>query len=382
MTTHLQLAAESTARRVIQECLPEAKVLMWRRRAAEQPEESDLRLAFENKARMIEEFGDPDAEGDLEMPAEVLAVTDDADDDAATHYRWVDSEAERIRVREDARALVDAERRPLADPFDAGTLAEILARPADPPARIEELMPWEASLLLIGQRKVGKTTMLGNMARSLLLGEPFLGRFGVTPLAGEIALLNYEVSAAQVARWASDVGVPPNRFFTVNLRGRRNPLSDPVDRERLAGMLRARGVEAVMVDPFGRAYTGASQNDAGEVQQFLVSLDLFVRGEVGARDLVLTAHAGWNGEHTRDSSALEDWADSLLTVTLDEKEDGDGARYLRAIGRDEDRLAFDTRTRRLTLAGAGSGSWPVSAESATTWCPSSSTSSTRAPVSE
>ena len=77
---------------------------------------------------------------------------------------------------------------------------------------------------------------------------------------------------------------------------------------------------------------------------------------------MLTAHAGWNGERTRGSTALEDWADSIVTLTRDHGEDGQGARdrYLRAIGRDvdidEDRLSYDPDTRTLSLAGAGSRS--------------------------
>jgi hypothetical protein len=243
-------------------------------------------------------------------------------------------------------------------PFDAGTLSEILARPADPPARIDGLLPWDAAMLLTAQRKTGKTTLVANMSRSLLTGEPFLGRFGVRPLDGDIAFLNYEVSGQQLARWAADVGVPGDRFYMVNLRGRRNPLSDPEDRATLAATLRARGVEMIICDPFGRAFTGASQNDAGEVQQFLIGLDQFARGEVGARDVILTAHAGWNGERTRGSTALEDWADSIITLTRDDSDTGDGARFLRAIGRDvdveEDRLSYDPAARTLTLAGTGS----------------------------
>ncbi len=33
--------------------------------------------------------------------------------------------------------------------------------------------------------------------------------------------------------------------------------------------------------------------------------------------MILTAHAGWVGERTRGSSALEDWPDSIVTMTVD-----------------------------------------------------------------
>lgn len=265
-------------------------------------------------------------------------------------------EAGRIRVREEARRRVAAERREAAEPFDHGTLAEILARPPEPPMRIDQLMPWESAALAVAMRKTGKTTLTANLSRCLLTGEDFLDAYGVRPLDGDLAMLNFEVSGAQLARWFHDAQVPAERCHIVNLRGRRNPLANEEDRGQLAELLRSRGVEALIVDPFGRAYTGSSQNDAGEVGAWLSDLDRFTRGEVGARDLLLTAHAGWNGERTRGSTALEDWADVIWTMTRDDGDDP--KRYFRAEGRDvdvpEDQLHFDPASRRLALTGHGS----------------------------
>ena len=234
----------------------------------------------------------------------------------------------------------------------------MLARPQPPPARADGLIPWEASTLIPAQRKTGKTTLLLNLSRSFLTGEPFLGTFEVQPVDGLVALFNYEVSGDTITHWAHEAGLDQDRFFLVNLRGRRNPLADLEDRGRLAQLLRQRGTETLLVDPFGRAYTGQSQNDSGEVGGWLVELDRFTRNDVGARDLILTTHAGWNHERTRGSSALEDWADSIITMIKDDSEDGNGERYLRAIGRDvdveEDQLIYDATTRTLTLAGLGS----------------------------
>jgi hypothetical protein len=289
-----------------------------------------------------------------DYPAEDPYQDQPEPDPAAAFAEDVEKEARRIRIRGAAREIVDAGKRPPAEPFDAGTLAEILARPPEPAARIEGLIPWEAGTELVAQRKTGKTTLLLNLARSLFRGEEFLGKFGVRPIDGEIAFLNFEASGAQLARWAADVGISPDQFYIVNLRGRRNPFSNTEDRQRLATTLKARGTEAILCDPFGRAYTGQSQNDPGEVGAWLIGLDEFARAEVGARDVVLSAHAGWNGERARGASALEDWADSIITMTKDDSEDGTGERYLRAIGRDvdleEDRLDYDPRTRTLTLA--------------------------------
>jgi hypothetical protein len=184
------------------------------------------------------------------------------------------------RVRRRAREILDVERRGPLPPFDAGTLRDMLARPQPPPARVDGLIPWEASTLIPAQRKTGKTTLLLNLARSFLTGEPFLGTFEVQPADGLVALLNYEVSGDTITHWTDEAGLNPDRFFIVNLRGRRNPLADPEDRSRLAELLRQRGTESLLVDPFGRAYTGQSQNDPGEVGGWLIGLDSFTRNEV------------------------------------------------------------------------------------------------------
>lgn len=247
---------------------------------------------------------------------------------------------------------------PPAPPFDAGTLAEILARPDEPPMRVQGLIPWEASTLIVAARKTGKTTTMLNYARCLLTGEDFLDEFPTIPLeeTQRVGFLNYEVSPKQVGRWAAELGIDPDRLYIVNLRGRRNPLSRDDDRTELAEHLRAMQVGALMVDPFGRAFTGESQNDNAEVQRFLVDLDTFARNDVGAKDLVLAAHAGWDGERSRGASALEDWPDTIINLSGD-GEGEDRRRFMRAMGRDvevdEDELVMDPLTRVLSRAGNG-----------------------------
>lgn len=281
----------------------------------------------------------------------------------ALRHPMIDSAAAKVEVkkvlaRDAARRAVSWAQQPPAEAFDIATLREVMARPAEPLARIEGLLPWSSSQLVVAQRKAGKTTLLLNQARALLTGEPFLGRFDVRPIDGAIGFLNFEVTAAMLARWAAVIGVDEDRLVLANMRGRRNPFRDPEDAERLAKDLRRREVETLIVDPFGRAYGGESQNDAGEVGNWLVELDRFARIGVGAIDLVLTCHAGWNGERTRGSSALEDWADTIVNVSRDE-DDPHKTRYLRAIGRgvdvDESALIFDQPTMRLSLDGFSGG---------------------------
>ncbi|QRI74708.1 MULTISPECIES: AAA family ATPase [Rhodococcus] len=298
-----------------------------------------------------EERAEAQAEADQRTAEEEAEAKAKAADDY--FQRLVKAETQKLRARRDAQEILRREQEGEAPPFDDGLLEEVLARPPEPPYRIEGLIPSDAGTVIVAQRKAGKTTLMLNLARCLLTGEEFLGRFPVVPLTGRLGFLNYEVSAAQLARWADDAGVDRRRLYLANLRGRRNPLGHKQDRAELAGRMKAHGVEAVIVDPFGRAYTGTNQNDAGEVGAWLTDLDSFVRTEVGARDLFLTVHAGWNGERTRGSSAIEDWGDALVFLTKDDMD----RRYLKAEGRDveldEDALDYDPAARRLMLSGAG-----------------------------
>lgn len=291
---------------------------------------------------------DPEPVDALDLPPTVA--------DELAGDRLLDEEVARILRLERARQIV-AEIRERAHPKpapDCGLVSDILARPEAETWRIERLLPTGARMLFTAQRKTGKTTATGNIARSLITGHPFLGHFHTTPIAGRVGVLNYEVTGAQFARWMDDIGVPGDRMYVENLRGCINPLTTEDGRNALVERLRAHEVEVLIVDPFGRAYHGKDQNDAAQVTPWLVTLDQIAE-MCGATELILTAHAGWNGERTRGSSALEDWPDVIVTLTKDPETT---ERYIRADGRDvdldEDRIEYHELTRTYTLTGEGS----------------------------
>jgi hypothetical protein len=71
-----------------------------------------------------------------------------------------------------------------------------------------------------------------------------------------------------------------------------------------------------------------NQNDVGEVAKWLGILDE-VADSAGVKEIILSAHTGWNGERTRGSSGLHDWPDVIVTMKIE-----DGDRFLSAEGRD------------------------------------------------
>lgn len=278
----------------------------------------------------------PDTEPDLRY----------ANDVALAHYD--------LKVRDAARRMLAEEnsppRTPLAD--DSGTLADMLRLP-QMQWRIDRLLPDQGRMIVVAARKTGKTTLLGNITRSLLTGQPLLGRLDVRKTSGTVTVLNYEVSGRQLADWFDDLLVPHDTCHLVNLRGRRNPLADDTGRAELVELLTRIGTEVLVVDPFGRAYTGDDQNSAGSVAAWLGTLDQ-IATEAGCSEIVMAVHAGWGDTgRARGSSALEDWPDTIIAMSSDD----DGTRYLSAEGRDvdidEDALTYDHATRSLALTGTG-----------------------------
>ena len=238
-------------------------------------------------------------------------------------------------------------------PFNSGLLSEFQARPQQPLFRVHGLVIADSGTLVVAQRKTGKTTLMLNLAHSLDTGKPFLGAFNTIPVEGRIGFLNYELPDQQFTQWATDIGIDPDRLYIQGLLGRPNPLRTERDRERLASEMRELSVESVFIDPIASAYTGASHNDPGEFRAWLDELLIWTQTDVGARDLIISAHAGWQGEHARGASSQEDWGRSIITMTKDEE----GQRFLRALGSDvevdEDRLDYDKQTRLLRMSGAG-----------------------------
>lgn len=163
----------------------------------------------------------------------------------------VSAELHKLRVREEAKRRFAIEKAGDAPPFDALLLTDTPLFSPEESFRIQGLGPAESSWIVNAQHKTGKTTFILNVTHSLITSEPFLGKFRVHPVDGRVAILNYEVSGPQLGHWARQAGVPDDRLFLVNLRGRRNPFAYPDDLERLAEVLKAQEVESLIVDPFG-----------------------------------------------------------------------------------------------------------------------------------
>jgi hypothetical protein len=263
------------------------------------------------------------------------------------------------RLRREARRIVDAEERPplVIPPFD--TLRTRLARPVSTVLwRVAGWLPVKGRALLAAQWKAGKTTCRDNFLRSLVDGDPFLGRAEVTPITGTAVVLDCEMSGHTLDHWLRDQRIAnDDRIIPISLRGQVssfNPL-DPAVRAQWVERLRRVGAEHLILDclrPVLDALGLDEQHDAG---RFLVAFDALLT-EAAIPEALVVHHMGHGAERSRGDSRLRDWPDVEWRL-MRRDEDAASPRFITAYGRDVDvhecRLVYDRETRRLTL-GDGS----------------------------
>jgi hypothetical protein len=267
----------------------------------------------------------------------------------------------RERDRREAFRQLDAEERgPVPVPVGR-TLDHWLVEPDDEQAwRIEGWLTQGARALLVAQFKAGKTTAVLNLIRSLVDGDPWLGRHGVTKIDGAVALFDFEMSEPQLKRWLRDQQIEHSELVKVYAqRGKAAAFNilDPKIRSQWAEELRAAGTTFLVVDCLKPILDALGLDEHREVGRLLSALDALLV-EAAIPGCVLVQHMGHRGEHARGDSTLMGWPDAIWTLLRKPADDPAAPRFIKAYGRDVDlpeaQLAFDDSTRRFTIA-EGSG---------------------------
>lgn len=231
-------------------------------------------------------------------------------------------------------------------------LAELLAEPdVDTAYLIEGVAPAGGRALLAAQAKTGKTTLVGNLVRSLVDGEPFLCGYAVNRRAKRVVVIDTELSENMVRRWFRDQGiVNTDRVDVVALRGRVGSFNilNPDRRQQWAELFG--GADYLILDCLRPALDALGLDEHRDAGKFLVAFDALL-AEAGITDALLVHHMGHAGERARGDSRLQDWPDVLWRL-LRANDDPDSDRFFTAFGRDVDvpegRLDFESQNRRLT----------------------------------
>jgi hypothetical protein len=282
-----------------------------------------------------------------ELRAEIAEAAANPDSDTERAEKVADR-AEVFRVDREARALLAAEGWTV--PPDDGSWAEQRDAPDDPlPWLIPGLVFEGANVNVNAQAKSGKTSLVLNVAHSLLSGDALFGHFEVEalPEGRSVGWWNAELDRRQAVAWLRDLDMPrAEAFHPIHLRGSVPlPLDVVAVEEWAVAWLSERKVSVWILDPFSALFPG-DENSNSEVGAWLAALDRIKR-RAGVETAFLVHHASESpaddaepssGRLTkgRGASRLVGWADVIWSYTgrFDEP------RYLSAVGRDVDLAPF------------------------------------------
>jgi AAA domain len=316
----------------------------------------------------------------VEERAEVLAKILDGARPAPERRFEVEVEVQllRMKARQEAQRRLDAEEAEDRPPPEVTDLAALLAEPEDEVEdRVAGLWPKDGNVVLAAQRKAGKTTLVGNLVRSLVDGDGFLEPpgpfsnpdrrgFDVVQLADDerVLVADLELSRRTLRKWLRDQKVGNvDRVLAESFRGRLDlfDVLDEARRQMWADYLAENRVRVLVVDPLAPllAFYGHEENDNTGVARVLAGLDQ-LKAAAGVEELLVVHHMGHGPERSRGASRLRDWPDAEWRLVRESAGQGeepppDAARFLVAEGRDvmvpETRLDYDRDTRRLWVAG-------------------------------
>lgn len=291
-----------------------------------------------------------------DFPAGGVVFTDFAplaSDTAIEDYAaQVAREALRMQIREDARILLEERKAGDIELPCPVSLLDLLAEPDEEQRWIVDgLLSAGGKFLLAAQRKAGKTTMVGNLVRSLVDGTPYLGRFATEPV-GRVMVLDIEMNRSDLRRWYRDLGPRnPEGVTLLPMRGKASTFNILVPKVRARWVEIIRGFDVVILDclrPFLDALGLDENHDAG---RFLEAFDALMT-EAGVPSYGIVHHMGHGGERSRGDSRIIDWPDAVWNLRTDDPDDPTSARYFMAYGRDvgvpEAMVSFEVSTRSLT----------------------------------
>lgn len=264
-----------------------------------------------------------------------------------------------LEVDFEARARVQRRRYEESfEPLELLSLTDALQLPKpDVTWTIEGLHAVGGNTTITAGFKVGKTTLMRNLVKSLVDGEPFLGQHPIRKLDGRVAYFNFEVMGWEFNERIGELGIKAtDKLVLVHSRERKSRFDLMVDVvfEDAASMLKAGEVEIVILDPFSGAYYG-DENSNSEQNLFLRRLDEF-KLAAGITDLFMPVHTGRmveeGNERARGAAKLDDWADNrwIYTKDADTQE-----RFLKGTVRrlgdlEEQGLQFDSSTGSLSYS--------------------------------
>jgi hypothetical protein len=272
--------------------------------------------------------------------------------------------AQTLRVREEIAYLKALEEATLTDLPNTSIADQLKEEYIEPVYRIDGLHIVGNFTTITATYKTGKSTLMLNLMRSLVDGDPFLGQ-RVLPVDRNVAYWNLEIEQNQFLQWASDTGLKgKGRVKPLHLRGTPFPLYHPEFEKRIVAWLQDNEIDALIIDPgyllllgWPPVGNGGIENNNDLIAVVANKLQEIKRAG-GVTDLFIPLHTGHQASggdnmHARGGSVWGGYPDHLWTMWKKRLVEGeDEIRHFRATGRSPDfdtiLLAFDKHTRLYT----------------------------------
>jgi hypothetical protein len=176
---------------------------------------------------------------------------------------------------------------------------------------VDDVWPTEGRVVMYAAAKSGKTTLTGNVVRTLVDGDPLFDRYKVSPLAEDEAvyILDTELTRRLVRRRLRDQRIMNSDQVKVDTyRGRAGELDvrDEQVRSKLVTHLREQKVRTLVLDPIGSvlAALDIDERDNKGVRRYLGALDTLAV-EADVRELLVVHHLWECGPFARRVADLE-----------------------------------------------------------------------------
>ncbi|ALI26937.1 DNA primase/helicase, phage-associated [Mycolicibacterium fortuitum] len=237
-------------------------------------------------------------------------------------------------------------------------LETLLAQPPNPtPMRIDKVMPDGGRVIFSAPYKAGKTTAVGNLIRSLVDGDLFLGTFAVNKPATRLVLIDNEMSQDMVRdellrQGIKNVGAVAD---VICLRGQVATFDILNERCRSdwATYLRELGCDYLIFDCLRPVLDALGLDENHDAGRFLDAFDALLSESEINGDATIVHHMGHTSERSRGDSRIQDWPDAIWKIVRQKHDDDLSPRMFSATGRrdvevTEGMLKYDAATRHLT----------------------------------
>jgi hypothetical protein len=220
---------------------------------------------------------------------------------------------------------------------------------------IDDVMFRGCRLGLLAKYKAGKTTLVDNLIRSLVDGEPFLGGFNV-PKPLNVHLIDTEMNNQMRLRWMAEQGIKNTGNVIVwNVRDRNVfDLNNPGFVKYLKEHTRHFKTDVLIIDCLNPLLESMGLQESNDTIRHVIKILYNIVSDLNV-SLIYVHHTGYEGSRARNASVFHDVSDTVIKLGHRDSEPATSSvRYIQVYGRDTNHprcdLVYEEEERRLNIA--------------------------------